>query len=147
MAIKHAAADVGLKAMNLAHRALLTVTGGRIGHEFMGMKALELHVIGRKSGQRRSVMLTAPIYEPGRRVVLVASKGGDDRHPEWYKNLVATPKVELTIDDETSTWIANTASADEKRELWPSIVKAYKGYAQYQKRTDRDIPVVICTPA
>lgn len=146
MNLQNLAADTGLKAMNLAHRTLLTVTGGRFGREFLGMKTVQLHVIGRKSGQRRSVMLSAPIFEPDR-VVLVASKGGDDRHPEWYRNLVATPEVELTVDEATSTWIARTASSGEKQQLWPRITTAFSGYAGYQDRTDRDIPVVICEPA
>ncbi|MGY2061237.1 nitroreductase/quinone reductase family protein, partial [Nocardia gipuzkoensis] len=71
---------------------------------------------------------------------------GDDRDPEWYRNLVATPEVELTIDGVTSPWIARTANAEEKADLWPKIVKAYHGFAVYQTRTDRDIPVVICEP-
>ena len=80
------------------------------------MAAVELHTIGRKSGQRRSVMLTAPVREPGR-VVLVASKGGDDRHPEWYLNLVADPDVELTIDGSTKPMTARTAAGAERAEL------------------------------
>ena len=137
--------DGVVKTMNVVHRAVLRVSGGRLGYRLLGMQALELHTIGRRSGQRRSVMLTAPISEPGR-MVLIASKGGDDRHPDWYHNLVATPEVELTIDGETSPWRARIASPAEKAELWPRITSVYKGYAGYQKRTRRDIPVVICEP-
>jgi deazaflavin-dependent oxidoreductase (nitroreductase family) len=133
------------KTMNIVHRAALRVTGGRVGTKVFGMPAVELHTIGRKSGQRRSVMLTAPIQEPDR-VVLVASKGGDDRHPDWYRNLVDHPDVELTQGGVTTPMRARTAEAAEKADLWPQIVAAYKGYAGYQRRTDRDIPVVICEP-
>ncbi len=127
------------------HRLLLAVSGGRFPRRLLGMQPLELHTIGRKSGQRRSTMLTAPIYEPDR-VVLVASKGGSTDHPDWYKNLAANPEVELTVGTETRPYSARTASPEEKAALWPTIVRAYKGYEGYQRNTDRDIPVVICEP-
>ena len=137
--------DLGVKAMNTVHHGVLTLSGGRFGHSVFGMQAVELHTVGRKSGQRRSVMLTSPVYDVDR-VVLVASKGGDDRQPDWYRNLVADPDVEITVKGETRPMLARTASADEKAELWPAIVRAYWGYALYQKRSDRDIPVVILEP-
>ena len=82
------------------------------------------------------------------KVVLVASKGGDDRDPEWYRNLVVNPDVEIRVisTGETRSLRARPATAEEKAELWPTIVAAYKGYAGYQKKTSRDIPVVICEP-
>lgn len=137
--------DAVVKSMNGIHRAVLAVSGGRLGNRLLGMTALELHTTGKRSGQRRSVMLTAPVHEP-ERVVLIASKGGDDRHPDWYHNLVADPDVELTIEGVTTSWRARTATAAEKAELWPRITETYRGYAGYQKRTERDIPVVICEP-
>src|SRR6266508_2484935 len=145
MTFRHTAADIRLKSMNRLHRIVLFVTRGRVGNRLMGMQALELHVTGRKSGKRRSLMLSAPIHDD-KRTVLVASKGGDDRDPEWYLNLKANPDVELTIEGTTHRMRARTASAEEKAELWPQIVAANKGYAGYQKRTTRDIPVVICEP-
>ncbi len=137
--------DLVTKVMNLTHKAALKASGGRLGGKLFGMPAVELHTTGRKSGQRRSVMLTAPIHEPDR-VVLIASKGGDDRHPDWYHNVVAEPDVEITEGGTTRPMRARTATAEEKAEMWPTIVAAYKGYAGYQKRTERDIPVVICEP-
>lgn len=138
--------DAVVKTMNVVHRAALKATGGRLGNRLLGMTAVELHTTGRKSGQRRSVMLTAPIYDPDR-VVLIASKGGDDRHPDWYHNLVADPAVEITASGTTRSYRARVATPEEKAEMWPTIVSTYKGYASYQKRTERDIPVVICEPA
>ena len=137
--------DRVMKTMNLVHRGLLTVSGGRIGSSIGTMPVVQLHTTGRSSGRRRSVMLTAPIHDP-ERYVLVASKGGDDRHPQWYLNLVADPDVELTVDGETRPMTARTATPDEKAAMWPEIVDAYRGYSGYQSRTDRDIPVVICEP-
>jgi deazaflavin-dependent oxidoreductase (nitroreductase family) len=80
------------------------------------------------------------------RVVLIASKGGDDRQPDWYRNLVADPDIEITMDGTSRKMRARTATAEEKAELWPQITKVYSGYAGYQQRTSRDIPVVICEP-
>jgi len=145
MALQQRVIDVVTKGMNLTHRAVLRVSGGRLGGEVFGMPAVELHTTGRRSGRRRSVMLTAPIHEPDR-IVLIASKGGDDRHPDWYHNVVAEPEVEITESGTTRPMRARTATAVEKAEMWPAIVAAYEGYAGYQKRTERDIPVVICEP-
>jgi deazaflavin-dependent oxidoreductase (nitroreductase family) len=143
--VQQRAMDGVVKTMNVIHRAVLAASRGRIGNRLLGMTAVELHTTGRRSGTRRSVMLTAPISSADQ-VVLIASKGGDDRHPDWYRNLVDDPDVELTIDGATTPWRARTATAEEKAALWPEIVRAYGGYASYQKRTERDIPVVICEP-
>jgi deazaflavin-dependent oxidoreductase (nitroreductase family) len=143
--IPHRITDLSMLAMNGVHRALLWISGGRLGWTIGPMAVVELHTIGRTSGARRSTMLTAPIHEP-ERVVLIASKGGDDRNPYWYANLVANPDVELTEHSVTRPMRARTADAAEKTALWPEIVRAYPGYASYQRRTDRDIPVVICEP-
>ncbi len=92
-------------------------------------------------------MLATPIQENGR-YVLVASKGGDDRHPDWYRNLVANPEITLEPinGDGPVILTARTATADEKAELWPRIASGTKGYAAYEKKTSREIPVVICEP-
>ena len=132
-----------MRVMNTVHRAILGVSGGRLGWAVGTMPVVELHTVGRTSGLRRSTMLTAPIHGDGR-YVLVASKGGDDRDPEWYANLCAHPDVELTVRGTTHRFTARTASAEEKSELWPRIVAAYPGYDGYRRRTRRDIPVVIC---
>ncbi len=146
MNVRHELTDVFMKGMNLVHRSMLAVSGGRLGNSFGSMPAVKLHTIGRKSGKERTTMLTAPIVEDGT-YVLIASKGGDDRDPDWYRNLLAQPDIQLTIDGETSKFTARVASDEEKDELWPRVVKAYKGYGQYQERTERNIPVVICEPA
>jgi deazaflavin-dependent oxidoreductase (nitroreductase family) len=137
--------SAGAWTLEHTHRLLLALSGGRWPRTVAGMKTVELHVTGRKSGRRYSTMLTAPIHDAGR-VVVVAFKGGSQDHPDWYKNLTANPDIEVTIDDATIPMRARTAAADEKAELWPQIVSVYKGYAGYQRNTDRDIPVVICEP-
>lgn len=140
------AVDAGAKVMNLTHRAALAVSGGRLGRRAFGMPVVDLTTTGRKSGQPRRTMLTSPVHDDDR-VVLVASYGGDDRHPAWYLNLRENPDVEIEILGRRRSMRARTASEEEKADLWPAIVDAYKGYAQYQKRTDRDIPVVVLEDA
>ena len=90
-------------------------------------------------------MLAAPIAD-GDRLVLVASYGGDDRHPAWYLNLRANPEARATIAGSTRTMIARTATEEERTELWPRITSVFEGYARYQVRTERPIPVVILEP-
>jgi deazaflavin-dependent oxidoreductase (nitroreductase family) len=148
MNLRDSLTDTGAKTMNLSHRVIFKLSGGRLLSTAFGMPAVELTVTGRKSGQPRTTMLTAPILEDDR-VVLVASKGGDDRNPDWFRNLVANPEVEVKVlrTGETRRLRARVASPDEKADLWPRIVAAYRGYAGYQQRTQRDIPVVILEPA
>ena len=127
------------------HRTLLKLSGGRFPKRLLGMQTVELVTIGRKTGARRPTLLTSPICEEDR-VILVASKGGYQDDPQWYKNLAANPEVEITVDGRTRTMRARTATPEEKVTLWPAVVAVYKGYAGYQQNTDRDIPVVICEP-
>ena len=145
MDLQQQLADIGLKTMSRVHRAILRGTGGRVLNSAFGMQVVELHTVGRKSGLPRSTMLTAPVVD-GQRIVLVASKGGDDRDPDWYRNLMAHPDAELTVDGQRRPVRARQASAEEKAELWPRVVAAYGGYAGYQRRTQRDIPLVLCDP-
>jgi deazaflavin-dependent oxidoreductase (nitroreductase family) len=137
--------DLGFKYVPRLHRALISVSGGRLFNRMAGMPIVELHTTGRKTGKDRITILLAPIISD-ERVVLVASKGGDDRNPTWLLNLQANPDVELSVGGKRRTMRARVASTEEKAELWPQIVAAYKGYGNYQKRTQRDIPVVICEP-
>ena len=80
------------------------------------------------------------------KVVLIASKGGADRDPDWYRNLVAHPDVEVVIAGRGRLMRARTASPQEKAELWPRVVAANPGYDGYQRKTRREIPVIICEP-
>jgi deazaflavin-dependent oxidoreductase (nitroreductase family) len=137
--------DAGFKLLNLTHKAALRVTGGRWPTVLFGMPGVELETIGRSSGQARTTMLTTPVHDENR-VVLVASKGGDHRDPQWYRNLVSNPDVRITMNGRTRAMRARTASPRERAALWPDIVAAYKGYDSYQKRAGREIPVVICEP-
>jgi deazaflavin-dependent oxidoreductase (nitroreductase family) len=145
MSLPTSVTDLAFKAAGRAHRAVVRLTGGRVGGTVSGMPAVELGTTGRTSGQQRWTMLTAPIAEADR-VVLVASKGGADRDPDWYRNLVAHPDVELIIAGRRRLMRARTASPQEKAELWPRILAANPGYGGYQRKTQREIPVIICEP-
>jgi deazaflavin-dependent oxidoreductase (nitroreductase family) len=137
--------DTLFVGINAFHRTLLRATGGRVGRSLAGMPVVVLETTGRKSGELRRTMLTAPVVD-GETVVLVASYGGDSRHPAWYLNLTANPDVTLELGGERKPMTARTATPEEKAALWPRIVKSYRGYAGYQKRTDREIPVVLLSP-
>ncbi|MEN3359031.1 MAG: hypothetical protein V7637_3013 [Mycobacteriales bacterium] len=138
--------DFAWKALSRSHRAIFDLTNGRLGGRFLGMQALKLTMTGRRSGQQRQIMLTTPVFDPNR-VVLVASKGGARRHPTWYLNLQANPRVTITMRGHSREMLARTAAAVEKDGLWPTIVAGYRGYARYQVRAgDRDIPVLILEP-
>src|SRR5213083_769047 len=104
MNLQQQLADIGLKTMSRVHRVILRGTGGRVLNSAFGMQVVELHTVGRKSGLPRSTML-------------VASKGGDDRDPDWYRNLMAHPDAEVTVDGQRRPVRARRASAGEKAEL------------------------------
>jgi deazaflavin-dependent oxidoreductase (nitroreductase family) len=127
------------------HRAIFNISKGRIFGKVFGMPLIELVTIGRRSGKARATMLSVPIVY-GDRLVLVASFGGDNRHPAWYLNLRANPEVRVTIAGSIRTMIARIATEEERAELWPQIISVFEGYARYQKRTERPIPVVILEP-
>jgi deazaflavin-dependent oxidoreductase (nitroreductase family) len=138
--------DISLKTMNAIHRVALKLTGGRAGWSLLGMPALELTTIGRKSGQPRTVMLTSPLQE-GSTVAVVASRGGDDTHPGWFLNLVENPDVEVVYQGGPKQRMkARVADAEERKRLWPRITSDHKNYAGYQTKTDREIPVVLLEP-
>ena len=138
--------DFGFKAMNAVHRILLKVSGGRAGWTAMEMPVLELTTRGRKSGQPRSVMLTSPLRE-GPALVVVASRGGDDRPPAWFLNLRDNPDVEVRLQGKPRQPMhARVASAAERERLWPLVTSDHKNYADYQTKTTREIPLVLLEP-
>jgi deazaflavin-dependent oxidoreductase (nitroreductase family) len=139
-------ADLVMKSMNVIHRGVLAASGGRLGWDVMNMPALELTTTGRKTGEPRRVMLTSPVQE-GDTFVIVASKGGDPRHPAWFLNLRDDPDVEVAWKGgPRQPMRARVATAEERARLWPRVTERYGGYAQYQTRTDREIPLVLLEP-
>jgi len=135
--------DLALKTMNAVHRTVLKLTGNRVGASVAGMPSLELTTTGRKSGRARSVLLTSPLQE-GETYVVVASRGGDDINPAWFLNLRDNPEVQVqVIGKPKRTMNARIATPAERARMWPLITSKYRNYAGYQKRTDREIPLVL----
>src|SRR6478736_2369933 len=138
--------DLTLKAMNTIHRGVLKLSGGRLGWDAGKMPVVELTTTGRKSGQPRSVMLTSPVQE-GSTIVVVASRGGDDQHPAWFLNLRDKPEVEVSLKGQPKQPMrAHIASPEERARLWPLVTADHKNYANYQTKTDREIPLVLLEP-
>ena len=138
--------DFSMRAMNTIHRFVMAVTGGRLGWNLGGMPVLELTTIGRKSGQPRSTMLTAPLVL-GDAYVVVASRGGDDVHPAWFLNLRDNPNVEAVIEGRAKEpRLARIPDDAERALLWERIISKHRNYAQYQTKTRRQIPLVVLEP-
>jgi deazaflavin-dependent oxidoreductase (nitroreductase family) len=124
------------------HTALYKGTRGVIGHRFPGAPPmLLLDHVGAKSGIKRTTPLA---YVPdGDDIVLVASKGGHATNPAWFHNLVANPDTTIQVGAEHRKVHAHVASPQERKRLWPMAVDINKGYANYQKQTTREIPLVV----
>ncbi len=126
------------------HTFLYRVSGGRLGGRISGSRVVLLTTTGRKSGRRRTTPLLS--LPDGENIVIVASNGGNDRHPVWWLNLQANPEAELRTGNETKPVRAEAASEEEKARLWPLLVEMYSGYERYQQGTERKIPVVVLRP-
>ena len=127
------------------HTAAYRLTGGVVGHRVPLLPPfLLLDHVGARSGQRR----TSPLVyvRDGDDLVLVASKGGHPRHPGWFHNLRANPDTTVQVGCERRPVHARVATAAERKRLWPRAVAAYGPYASYQRRTGREIPLVVLEP-
>ena len=118
-------------------------SNGRCMNKLAGMPILLVEMTGAKSGRAITIPLMYVPYKDG--FVLVASQGGAPKHPVWYHNLVKHPAVRITYDGKTTPMTARLATDEEKAEVWPTCCEYYPPYQEYQDRTDRNIPVFICT--
>ena len=130
------------------HASVFRATGGRIGGRMVGSPVLLLGTTGRKSGHKRTTVLL--YLEDGGRYVIVASNGGTAKHPVWWLNLQADPEATVEVGVEVGGRKihvrATEARGEEKARLWQRLVRMYPSYEDYQKRTDREIPVAILEP-
>ena len=128
-----------------AHTLVYRLSGGLVGHRvpFLPPMLLLDHV-GAKSGKRRTTPLV--YVGDGDAFVIVASKGGYPRHPAWFHNLRANPDTKVQVGTRKVDVRARVATAAERKRLWPKVVDAYGGYKGYQKRTEREIPLVLLEP-
>ena len=124
------------------HTAIYRTSGGRLGHTLPGLPGvLLLDHVGARTGTKR----TSPLLylTDGDDVVIVASKGGFPKHPAWFHNLKANPDTTVQIGRELRPVHARIATPAERARLWPRAVDAYSGYGDYQRKADREIPLVI----
>jgi deazaflavin-dependent oxidoreductase (nitroreductase family) len=119
-------------------------SGEGLGGTFQKRPVALLTTTGRKTGEPRVSPLL--YLRDGDRVIVVASRGGSDKNPMWYLNLKANPKVSVQIKKEVLDLTARDATDQERDRYWPQLVKMYPSYDDYQSRTDRQIPIVICDP-
>ena len=128
-------------------------SGGTDGHIYtadppgygqMKVPSLLLTTTGRKSGEK----YIFPLYygQTGNSYIIVASKGGAPEHPGWYKNILSDPEVEVQVGTKKVKARARTASGAERQQLWEKALQFWPPYADYQKKTEREIPVVVLDP-
>jgi len=133
-----------IRGVSAVHEFWYRLTGGLVGGRVGRAPVLLLTTTGRKSGRPRTTPLL--YMQDGLDLVIIASNGGSDRHPDWWVNLRHDPRAEVQLGRERLTMRAEKAGAEEKGRLWPLITGMYPQYDGYQRRTKRDIPVVILRP-
>ncbi|MCH2172948.1 nitroreductase family deazaflavin-dependent oxidoreductase [Myxococcota bacterium] len=120
------------------------LTGGRLMGKFQGRPVVLITMKGAKSGAKRTIPLMYVPYGDG--VIIVASQGGAPKSPVWYANLLANPDIEAQYKGQKMQLRARQVDDDEKAQVWPTCVEHYPPFADYQSRTDRNIPVFVCEP-
>lgn len=115
--------------------------GGRVGGSFDGAPLLLLHTKGARTGRRR---INPVMYQAvGSRLAIFASKGGSPTNPDWYHNLIADPRATVEVGTETFDVIARVAVGEEREQIWKIQKERYPGFADYERSTSRQIPVII----
>lgn len=138
--------DLAFKVMNAVHHSIIRLTGGRRGWSALGMPVLKLTTTGRTTDLPRDVMLTSPVQD-GETLVVVASRGGDDKNPAWFLNLQQNPDVTVALQGQPPRQMrARVATHEERDRLWPRVIADHKNYAGYQARTTREIALVMLEP-
>jgi deazaflavin-dependent oxidoreductase (nitroreductase family) len=136
--------DATARRLSTLHTALYRLTGGRVGRRLVDNDMLLLTTVGRATGAPHTVPLL--YLRDGGRFIVFASWGGRDHHPEWYRNLLADPNATVVIPGRSMPVHAGTLGGEERTVWWERAVAAYDGYAAYQARTEREIPVVALAP-
>ena len=131
-----------LKTFTRINVLVYKLSGGRLMNKLAGMPIVLVTMKGAKTGRTITIPLMYVPHEKG--IVLVASQGGAPKNPAWYHNLVKNPKIEITREGRTQKLNARRVDEEEKATLWPTCIECYPPYEQYQKRTERRIPVFLC---
>ena len=136
--------DATARRLSRLHSVLFRSTGGRIGRRFVRNDMLLLTTRGRLSGRFH----TRPLLylRDGGSFVVIASWGGRDYHPDWYTNLVNQPEAQVQVGRTTLAVRARVAEGSERDRWWDQAVQAYDGYARYQRRTARSVPILVLEP-
>lgn len=129
------------QAFNQALIAEFRANGGKVSGQFAGRPLLLLSTVGARSGQTRTSPLAYTI--DGERYVIIASKGGAPTHPDWYHNLVANPIVTVEVGTEQFQARATVAAGEERTRLFDQMAAQMPGFAEYQRKSERQIPVVV----
>ncbi len=133
---------LAMKVLGTLHRWLYRASGGKLGKTFFGSPILLLTTTGRKTGRSRTWPLTY-LQGEGGCFIVAAAYGGQPKHPAWYLNLRANPYVAIQHGERTWGMIAEVAQGEERSQLWSRLIEAYPAYGEYQRKTDRQIPVVV----
>jgi deazaflavin-dependent oxidoreductase (nitroreductase family) len=134
-----------LRKLMGGHTAIYRASHGLVGHRFPGgPPSLLLDHVGAKSHEKRTSPLVYTV--DGENLILVASKGGYPKHPAWFHNLLANPDTTVQVGSRRRNVHARVADPRERERLWPMVLAVYGGYADYQRRTEREIPLVILQP-
>jgi F420H(2)-dependent quinone reductase len=123
------------------HEFWYRMTGGLVGGSLGRLPVLLLTTTGRKSGKKRTTPLV--YLADGENMVIIASNGGSDQHPEWWLNLRANPNAEVQVGPDVKSVVAEKAEGAERERLWRAVNELYHGYDEYQRSTKREIPVVV----
>ena len=136
--------NVLIRVVTDVNKWLLLRSHGRFGKRFLGVPVLLLTTVGRSSGKAR----TTPLFylREGESLVLVASRGGTARHPDWYQNIERNPQVAVQIAKERRGMSARTATEEEAQELWPKLVSMFPIWERFQHHSSRSFPVAILSP-
>ena len=137
-------ARLALKLGSGAHAGVYRATGGKLFGRMGKSPILLLNTVGRKTGRKR----TSPLLYvmDGEDFVIIASKGGAPTHPAWYLNLMANPEATVEVGDREVHVEAEVAEPEEKTRLWRKMVEMYPTYDDYQRKTEREIPLLVLHP-
>jgi deazaflavin-dependent oxidoreductase (nitroreductase family) len=137
-------ARLALKLGSGAHAGAYRATGGKLFGRMGKSPILLLNTVGRKTGRKR----TSPLLYvmDGEDFVVIASKGGAPTHPAWYLNLIANPEATVELGDREVRVEAEVADPEDKPRLWQKMVEMYPTYDDYQRKTEREIPLLVLRP-
>jgi deazaflavin-dependent oxidoreductase (nitroreductase family) len=136
--------DRGFRILGSIHRALYRATGGKVGGRMGKAPVLLLTTTGRKTGKPRTTPLLYARVGDG--YVVIASKGGAEHDPLWFRNLQATPRAEVQVGRKKQQVQARATEGEERERMWRALTDLYGGYDGYQEKTSRTIPVVLLEP-